>query len=83
MFFGRESFAISMTFGVLGIKSLNLYVTVSIVAPKNVKKEVMEAIEKLGTPMTPEFYRPLSAICDPIPTKVPEMMSLMVDIFLR
>ena len=51
--------------------------------PKKVKYDVREANEKLGTPMTPEFSRPFKAICEPVPTSAPEMMSLKVDIFRR
>lgn len=65
------------------MNSESLKVTVKIVAPKKVIKDVIDAIEKLGTPITPEFSLPFSAICDPIPTRVPEMISLKVDIFLR
>ena len=83
MFFGRERLAISMILGVLGMFSEILYVTVSIAEPNKAKNDNNEFREKVGTPITPEFYRPIKAIWEPSPTSAPDRMRRRVDIFLR
>lgn len=55
----------------------------SIADPNRVIKAAIELKEKFGTPIIPEPSLPLRAICEPIPTRVPEIMRRRVDIFRR
>lgn len=83
MFLGSELLAISIILGVCGIQVESLYETVSMVVPNTVIVVTKDLNEKVGIPSIPQFSRPKIAICDPSPTKIPETMSLSVEILLR
>lgn len=83
MFLGNELLAISIILGVWGTQEATLYVIVSIAVPKTVIVVTNDLKEKVGNPKIPLFSRPEIAICEPSPTKIPEVMSLRVEIFLR